>query len=189
MQTPPECFFLLRTVADDPLTMTHAAAGVIAQVDPELSPDHIGTMEEHVNKTVGQPRLRTLLLLFFAGAALLLAAVGTYGVVAHAVVQRTNEIGIRMALGADATRVAVMVLADGLRPVAVGMLLGFVAAALLTRFLASVLYQVKPGDPEILSSAGLVLAVVAAIACLSPARRAVHIDPTAAPQPDSGAPR
>jgi len=172
-------FLLLRTVAD-PLTMTHAAAGVIAQLDPELAPDHIGTMEEHVNKTVGQPRFRTLLLMFFAGAALLLAAVGIYGVVAHAVVQRTNEIGIRMALGANATRLAVMVLADGLRPVAIGMLLGFVAATVLTRFLASVLYQVKPSDPEILSGAGLLLAVVAAMACLSPARRAVHIDPTAA---------
>jgi putative ABC transport system permease protein len=172
-------FLLLRTVAD-PLTMAHTAAGVIAQIDPGQSPDHISTMEEHVNKTVGQPRFRTLLLMFFAGAALFLSAVGIYGVVAHAVVRRTNEIGIRIALGANATRVALAVLADGLRPVAMGMLLGFAVAAVLTRFLASVLYQVKPGDPEILAGAGLVLAVVAAMACLSPARRATRVDPTVA---------
>ena len=110
----------------------------------------------------------------------MLSAVGIYGVVAHAVVQRTNEIGIRMALGANATRVAVTVLAEGLRPVALGMLLGFAAAAVLTRFLASVLYQVKPGDPEILGGAGLVLAMVAALACFGPTRRAVHVDPAVA---------
>jgi predicted permease len=172
-------FLLLRTMAD-PLTMAHTAAGVVTQVDPEQSPDHFSTMEEHVNKTVGQPRFRTLLLMFFAGAALFLSAVGIYGVVAHAVVQRTHEIGIRMALGANAANVAVMVLVDGLRPVAMGMLLGFAAAAVVTRLLASVLYQVKPGNPVILMGGGLVLAVVAAMACLNPARRAMLVDPTVA---------
>ncbi|MGH9695785.1 MAG: FtsX-like permease family protein, partial [Bryobacteraceae bacterium] len=172
-------FLLLRTVAD-PLTMAHTAAGVVTQVDPEQSPDHFSTMEEHVNKTVGQPRFRTLLLMFFAGAALFLSAVGIYGVVAHTVIQRTHEIGIRMALGANAANVAVMVLADGLRPVAMGMLLGFAAAAVVTRLLAGVLYRVKPADPVILMAGGLVLAVVAAMACLNPARRAMLVDPTVA---------
>jgi putative ABC transport system permease protein len=178
-QANSRMFLLLRTHAD-PLTMTRAAAGVVAQIDPEQSPDHISTMEEHVNKAVGQPRFRTLLLMFFAGAALFLSAIGIYGVVAHAVVQRTNEIGIRIALGANATHVAVSVLADGLRPVAMGMLLGLAAAAVLTRFLASVLYQVKPSDPEIVSGAGLVLAVVGVLACLNPTSRAVRVDPTVA---------
>jgi putative ABC transport system permease protein len=178
-QANSRMFLLLRTQAD-PLAITRAAAGVVAQIDPEQSPDHISTMEEHVNKAVGQPRFRTLLLMFFGGAALFLSAIGIYGVVAHAVVQRTNEIGIRIALGANATHVAVSVLADGLRPVAMGMLLGLAAAAVLTRLLASVLYQVKPSDPEIVSGAGLVLAVVGVLACLNPASRAVRVDPTVA---------
>jgi predicted permease len=172
-------FVVLRTAAD-PLTMTRAAAAVVRQLDPEVSPDRIGTMQEHVDRTVGQPRFRTVLLLFFGASALFLAAVGIYGVVAHAVLQRTNEIGIRMALGANAGRIAVAVLADGLRPVAAGIVLGFAGTVALARFLSSVLYQVTPGDPAALCGAAFVLIAVAAIACLGPARRASHVDPMVA---------
>jgi putative ABC transport system permease protein len=134
-------------------------------------------MDERVEKSIGQPRFQTVLLAFFAAAALFLAAVGIYGVVAHMTVQRTKEIGIRMALGADARRVVTAVLADGLRPVAVGVVLGFAGAAALARFLSSVLYQVTPHDPVTFACAVFVLAAIAAAACLAPARRAALVDP------------
>ncbi len=175
----PRMYVVVRT-AVDPLSMSRTTTGAVRQLDPELSPDHISTMEQHVDKSVGQPRYQMLLLMFFGGSALFLAVVGIYGVVAHGVVQRTHEIGIRMALGASAARVAAMVLADGLRPVATGMALGLAGTAVLARFLATVLYQVKPGDPVALIGAALVLAVVAVMACLGPARRAARVDPTVA---------
>jgi putative ABC transport system permease protein len=170
---------ILRTLAD-PLLVVRAAAGVVRQLDPEVSPNRIATMEQHVAQTAGQPRFQTALLLFFGGTALFLAAVGIYGVVAHAVIQRTREIGIRMALGADAAKVTVTVLTDGLRPVAVGIVTGLVGSAVIGRFLSSVLYQVRPDDPTAIGGAALLLAIVAAMACLGPACRAARVDPTLA---------
>jgi putative ABC transport system permease protein len=167
---------VLRT-ANNPLDMAREASGVVRLLDPDVPVSDISTMELHMEKSVGQPRFQTVLLAFFAAAALFLAAVGIYGVVAHMTLQRTKEIGIRMALGADARRVVTTVLADGLRPVAVGVVLGFAGAAALARFLASVLYQVTPHDPVTFACAVFVLAAVAAAACLAPARRATLVDP------------
>jgi putative ABC transport system permease protein len=175
----PKMFVVVRTAAD-PLAMTRAALGVVRQLDAEISPDQISTMEAHVDQVVGQPRFRTVRLMLFGGAALFLAAVGIYGVMAHAVVQRTNEIGIRMALGANATRVAATILADGLWPVAAGILLGLGGTLALARFLSSILYQVSASDPAALGGAALVLALVAIVACVGPVRRAAGVDPTVA---------
>jgi putative ABC transport system permease protein len=167
---------IIRT-ENNPLDMAREASGVVRLLDPDLPVYGVSTMDERVEKSMGQPRFQTVLLAFFAAAALFLAAIGIYGVVAHMTVQRTKEIGIRMALGADARRVVTTVLADGLRPVAVGVVLGFAGAAALARFLSSVLYQVAPHDPLTFACAVFVLAAVAAAACLAPARRAALIDP------------
>ena len=175
----PKMFVVVRTAAD-PLAMTRASLDAVRQIDPEISPDQISTMEARVDQVVGQPRFRTVLLMLFGGSALFLAAVGIYGVLAHAVLQRTNEIGIRMALGANATRVAATVLADGLGPVLVGIVAGLTGVVVLARFLTSMLYQVKANDPVALGGAVLLLALVAFGACIGPAHRAAGVDPMVA---------
>ena len=117
--------------------------------------------------------------------ALFLAAVGLYGVVAHAVTQRTKEIGIRSALGADATCIVVTVLTtDGLRPIAVGVAIGIGGSAMLTRFLESILYQVKPDDPTIFACSIALIGTIGIVACLVPAAAASRLDPVVALRED-----
>ena len=117
---------------------------------------------------------------FFAGAALFLAAIGIFGVVAHSTAQRTREIGIRVALGADGPNVVQTVMFDGLRPVVAGLTLGLAGALVLNRIMASVLFQVAPTDPSSFIFAAALLTVVAIGACLGPARRATRVDPAIA---------
>jgi putative ABC transport system permease protein len=176
-QDDPGSMAVIIRTANNPLDMAREASGVVRLLDPDQPVYDVSTMDERVEKSIGQPRFQTVLFAFFAAAALFLAAVGIYGVVAHMTLQRTKEIGIRMALGADARRVVTAVLADGLRPVAVGVVLGFAGAAALARFLSSVLYQVTPHDPVTFACAVFVLAAIAAVACLAPARRAALVDP------------
>lgn len=173
---PSHIFVIVRTIVD-PLKMEHTAASVVHQLDPEQPVEQMATMEEHVIHTMGQPRFETSLFSFFALTALFLAAVGIYGVVGYMTAQRTKEIGIRMTLGADRSKVLKTVLTDGLRPVLFGMVTGLGAAILLARFLKSSLYGVQPNDPLTIFIAGLILIAVAVIACLSPAHRATRIDP------------
>jgi ABC-type antimicrobial peptide transport system permease subunit len=116
----------------------------------------------------------------FAGAALFLAAIGIFGVVAHATAQRTREIGIRMALGADHSRVLRGVLADGLKPVAAGAVIGVAASLALGRWLTTALFHTSPYDPGTLAVAAVVLIAVSIAACLGPARRATQVDPASA---------
>jgi ABC-type antimicrobial peptide transport system permease subunit len=176
---PGSMIVVLRT-AGDPLLLAREASAMVRQLDPDVPVYQVGTMQQHVSEAVGQPRFQTVLLALFAAAALFLAAVGIYGVVAHAAAQRTKEIGIRMALGADAARVVGTVLTDGLRPVAVGIVLGLAGAMALARLLSSVLFEVAPRDPAAFAGAGVVLALTAAAACLGPARRAALLDPQTA---------
>ncbi len=170
---------VLRTEGD-PRAMGRAALSVVHQLDPEQPVYQMKTMEQHVDATLSQPRFQTLLLSFFASMALILAALGIYGVVAHAALQRTKEIGIRVALGADPVRVIAMVLADGLQPIAAGIALGIGGAAMLTRFLSSVLYQIKADDPATFTLSVMFLGVMGAVACLAPALRASRLDPLTA---------
>ena len=136
---------VLRTAAD-PLKTARQATEVIHALDPDVPVFDLTTMDDRVGRSIAQPRFQTVLLAFFAFAALALAAVGIFGVVAHATLQRTQEIGIRMALGADAGRVVATVLADGLKPVAVGIVLGLAGALALARLLSSALFEVAPRD-------------------------------------------
>lgn len=164
-------------IAGDPLSMVRAAGSVIRSMDSDMSVFDVQTMEDRLSATIGLPRFETAIVAFFAGAAMFLAAIGIFGVVAHSTAQRTYEIGIRMALGADRARVIRIVMFDGLRPVAYGVAFGLIGALASSRLLSSVLFHVTATDPFSFVYAGVLLILVAFTACLSPAYRATQVDP------------
>jgi putative ABC transport system permease protein len=161
----------------DPQALLAAVRREIAALDPLLAPYNIFTLEEAVARTLVGRRLATWLLALFAGAALLLAAVGLYGVMSYSVSQRTREIGVRMALGAQARDVLKLVLGQGLRLVGLGLAAGCGTALLLARLLRTMLFGVSATDPLIFAGVALLLAFVALLASLIPARRAAKVDP------------
>jgi len=134
-------------------------------------------MNEIVASSIATQRQISLLLGFFALAALLLGAVGTYGVISYSVSQRTNEMGIRMALGAQRRDILSMVVTGGAKLVAMGIAAGLILSVFLTRFMASFLYGVKATDPVTFGGVALLLFSVAIAACVVPARRATKVDP------------
>ena len=152
----------------------------IRRLDPGLVLYQVRTMEEVVGRMTSDRRFTMLLFVVFAALALLLAAVGLYGVVAYAVSQRTTEIGIRMALGATRSDVSRLVVMQGMGPAIVGTLLGVVAAGLVSRLLVGLLFGVTPMDPLTFSLVPPLLLAVAALACYLPALRATRLDPTIA---------
>ena len=164
----------------DPASVTSAIREQVFAIDKGLPLYNIATMDQLVSNSVAQPRLNLSLLVAFAILALALAAVGVYGVMAYTVTQRTQEFGIRMALGASPADVLKQVFLEGGRLAALGLALGLVAALALTRLMASMLYGVKPSDPLSLGVAAALLAVVAFAACYIPARRATCVDPLVA---------
>jgi putative ABC transport system permease protein len=137
-------------------------------------------MEENVAASVAQPRFRTVLLAILAGLALLIAAVGIYGVMSFAVTQRTREIGTRMALGSTPAQVFKLVIGDGLRLTAIGVVVGLILGIIVARYLASLMFQMGAIDPLALSIVTVLLVAVALLACYIPARRATRVDPTIA---------
>jgi putative ABC transport system permease protein len=174
-----DMYLLVRT-AGDPLSLVSAVRREVKALDPGLPLADVRSLEQVVFESVAQPRFITFMALLFAAVALALAAVGTYGVLSYSVEQRTQEIGVRMALGAQARQVLGMVLAQGALLVAVGVVLGVVLALALQRILAGMLFGVAPTDPIIFASVVVVLAAVALIACYLPARRATRINPLVA---------
>jgi putative ABC transport system permease protein len=160
--------------------VTKLAQSALATVDPGLAIAIPQSMEAIVAQAVGQTRLMMWLLGIFAGVALLLASIGIYGAVAYSVEQRTGEIGIRMALGAQTRDVLRMVVSQGMRPVLIGLALGIIAAFVLGRLIAAQLYQVSAHNPALLAGATILLAGTALVACLLPARRATLVDPVQA---------
>ncbi|HTS27418.1 MAG TPA: ABC transporter permease [Bryobacteraceae bacterium] len=169
----------LRT-GGDPAAMARAVKEAIARVDRTQAVTQIRTMDEVVGDTVAQPRFRAELVGGFAVLALVLAAVGIFGVLAFSVSQRIREFGIRSALGAQGANILRMVLAGGLRIAAIGAAVGVGAAALLTRSLGSLLFGVKPLDAVTFLAAPAVLVLVALMACGIPAMRAARVDPAVA---------
>jgi putative ABC transport system permease protein len=167
---------ILRT-AGEPMALAREAAALVRSMDPDMPVFDVQTMEDRISESIGQPRFETAIVGFFAAAALFLAAIGIFGVVAHSTAQRTQEIAIRMALGADAPRVIETVILDGLRPVVLGVLLGLAGALAMSRILSSVLFNVAATDPTIFLLSALLLTLVALAACLGPARRATQVDP------------
>jgi predicted permease len=176
---PRDMTLALRTSLD-PASITDAIREQIFGLDKDLPLYKIATMDQLVANSVAQPRLNLSLLAAFAALALVLAAVGVYGVMAYAVTQRTQEFGIRMALGASPSDVLKQVFLEGGRLAALGLALGIVAALVLTRLMASLLFSVRPGDPLTLGVAAALLALVALAACYIPARRATRVDPIVA---------
>ncbi len=167
---------VLRT-GPEPLSLAAAVSAELRRIDPEQAVSGISTLEQLMNETVAQPRFNTLLLALFALLALLLAAVGIYGVISYAVAARTQEIGIRMALGAQASDVLKLVVGQGMKPVAIGLGLGLIAALGLTRWLKTLLFGVEATDPLTYAVISALLALVALLACYLPARRATRVDP------------
>jgi putative ABC transport system permease protein len=170
---------VVRTGAD-PHQLARAVQAAIHRVDPDQAISNVETMDDIFSDSVARPRFQLVLLLVFAGIAVLLATIGVYGVVSYSVTQRTQEIGIRVALGARSMDVSGMVLREGLLLGGLGVALGLAAAVAATRLLSSLLFQVTPTDPVTLGAvAGLLLAVTLA-ATLLPARRATKVDPMVA---------
>jgi putative ABC transport system permease protein len=166
--------------AIDPLTVAPAIRTAIRRLDAELPVPQFQTMEQIVDESVAQRRFQMSLILLFALAALVLASLGIYGVVSYSVALRTNELGIRMALGARGADILIMILRQAMLPVAAGLCGGLVASLAAGRLLAGLLYGVTPADRVTIASVVLTLAAVAAFASFIPARRATHGDPLAA---------
>ena len=171
--------FVIRT-SGDPKTLAKAARAQISALDPDLPVAKIRTMDEVMGASVKQPRFTMLLLGSFAGLALLLAAVGIYGVISCSVTQRRHELGVRMALGADAADVLRMVVREGMGVALIGMAVGLVIAFAVARFLASFLFAVKTTDLSVFAGVAGLLAAVALVAAYIPARRAASVDPMVA---------
>jgi predicted permease len=169
----------LRTKTD-PASITESVREAIHSLDPDLPLAKVATLTTLVNDSMAQPRFSMLLLTSFGMLALVLASIGMYGVISYSVMQRTQEIGVRMALGAARQNVFAMVLGRGARLVSLGIGIGVVAALGVTRTMASFLFGVAPTDPLTFAGVSLLLVAVALLACYLPARRATRIDPIVA---------
>ncbi len=164
--------------ARDPASIVTDLAREIHALDENLAPAEIITMREGINRTaMASQQIAVGLISIFGGLALLLAAIGLYGVMSYAVSQSKRELGLRMALGATMPQMFRLVLAHGLTLTAGGILLGTIAALILTRLIESFLYKVNPRDPAAFASAFVVMAIASLAACLIPAWRATRIDP------------
>jgi putative ABC transport system permease protein len=159
---------------------TKAVQSALSKVNPSLAIAVPQMMDAVVAQALGQARLMTWLLGIFAGVALLLASIGIYGAVAYSVEQRTGEIGVRMALGAQTRDVLRLVVNQGMKPIVIGLAIGIVSAFVLGRLLTTQLYEVSAHNPALLAGSTVLLAAIALIACVVPARRAAHVDPMVA---------
>jgi putative ABC transport system permease protein len=191
-QAPPPILYL--PYQQFPLPFTNisirsaAPAGAIASlvraelaaIDPDLPPGDVDTLQTLLDQSIAQPRFRTMLVTAFALVALLLAAVGVYGLISYSVTQRTREIGIRMALGAQPRQVLGQVMREGLMLAAAGVGIGLLGALLAARVLSTFLFGVHASDPLTFGSVALILMAVACLATYVPSRRALHVDPVSA---------
>jgi putative ABC transport system permease protein len=171
---------LVLCAGSGPLALASAARRAVQAVDPDLPVFDIATMDQLVYRSASVPRFNTALLGIFAALALVLAAVGIYGVMSYAVAQRTHEIGVRLALGAETNDIIRQVVRQGMLPAVVGIAAGTAGAWAVTRFLSSLLFGVRPTDPTTFALVPLLLAAVGVLACLLPARRATKVDPVVA---------
>jgi len=162
---------------NDPRALTGTLTREVRALDPELPVFSVKTMEEYISSSVAAPRFNTTLLSIFAAVALVLTIIGLYGVMSYSVAQRTNEIGIRMALGAQTRDVLGLIVKDGMKLVLLGLVLGISGALGLTRLLSSLLFGVTTRDPMTFVAIAALLSVVAILACYIPAWRATRVDP------------
>jgi putative ABC transport system permease protein len=174
----PTCI-IVRT-AQQPMAVAHAVENALRNSDPDLPIGEVRPMDEVLAHSIAFQRFLMTLMTFFGIMALVLAAVGIYGVISYSVTQRTHEVGVRMALGATRAKVLAMIVWQGLRLALFGTALGLAGAMALDRVIASMLYGVQPSDGVTLAAAALVLMGVALAACYIPARRATRVDPMVA---------
>src|SRR4029453_15952462 len=163
----------------DPYGVSNAVQEQLRQVSG-LPVSDIRSMEEVVSRSISRQRFNVMLMTVFGSAALLLAAIGIYGLMAYSVAQRTREIGIRMALGAEAEQVRRMVVFQGMRPAVFGVVVGFVPSFAVTRLMASFLFGVQARDPMVFITMPALLTVVSIVAVWLPARRASTVNPLVA---------
>jgi len=164
----------------NPTTIVPAIERIVRSLDADAPITHIETVVQIIAESSAQPRFQTVLLGSFGALGLFLAVIGIYGVISYSVVQRTHEIGVRMALGAQRGDVLWMVIREGMLPTAVGLAVGVAGALALTRVLRSMLFEIKPTDPTTFIGVSLLLTAVALLACWIPARRAMRVDPMVA---------
>jgi putative ABC transport system permease protein len=171
--------YVIRT-SQDPSTMAHALRSAMHALDADLPLANVLTMRQILSESTGRRRFQTLLAGAFAGAALLLACLGIYGVISYSVARRTGEIGIRIALGAQASQVSALVLRQGIRPVFAGLVAGVAVALAAGKLIGGFLFDTEPRDPAAIATVVILLLLIAGLACWAPARRASRIDPMAA---------
>ena len=176
-RTAPYLNVIVRTATTKPEAMVGTVRAALNKIDSGLPILQPSTLDAILDQSLGQERLTMTLLGAFAAIALLLAVVGIYGAVAYTVEQRTGEIGVRMALGAQTQDVLRLVVRQGMNPVILGLILGMAGTFAVGRLLATQLYQVSPYNPLLLGSTATILALAALVACLVPARRATLVDP------------
>lgn len=168
---------IVTRTSSSPESVVADIRSAIWAVDADQAIYDMSTMEQAISRWVLLPRLSTTLLAAFAVAALLLASLGIYGVIAYSVSQRTTEMGLRMALGADASDLVGLVVRGSMKFVAIGMVLGLGVSVVLTRFLSGQLFGVSRLDPFVFVGVSLLLAMLALVASIIPARRATTVDP------------
>jgi putative ABC transport system permease protein len=166
--------------AGDPMRLVPGIREAARSVDPSLPLYQIGTMDDRITRSLAQARFSTALLTVFGAMALLLAGIGVFGVISYGVSQRTQEIGVRVALGADQGDVVRLIVRHGARLAGVGLLIGLAGALIATRLLATLLYQVSPTDPPTFLIGAAVLGASALAAAALPALRAARLDPAIA---------
>ena len=173
---------LVTRAAGEPTALTQSVRAAILEIDADQPLVNVRTMEQAIGNTVAQPRLQTTLLIIFAVLAATLAIIGVYGVMAYAVSHRTQEIGVRIALGASHHDVVAMVVRQGVRLTAIGIGMGLGGAMIATRALESLLFDTDGLDPATFGSAALILAAASTLASYIPARRAARVAPIIALQ-------
>ena len=179
-QYPPDETSLVLATRSNPLDFVGTVRQIIQDVDPDEPVSSFATMDQLLSQSVAQPRFRSILLGIFGGLALLLACVGVYSVISYTVAQRTHEIGIRMALGANRRNIAAIVSGYGIRLAVAGLGIGLAGAYFLARLASSFLYGVRPTDPTAFILGSVILAGIVALASYIPARRAMRVDPMVA---------
>ncbi len=179
-QSPWPGTCLVVSTLSDPMAMANSVKSAIREMDKDQPVTEVKTMEQIMTESVSQPLFRMRLLGMFALLALVLASVGIYGLMSYSVSQRTGEIGVRMALGAQPADVLKLVVWNGMRLALVGITIGLAASIAFTRLMASLIFGVSARDPLAFVSVALLLSGVALIACYFPARRATRVDPLVA---------